>query len=838
MERRFPYHRLVAAVDRRHRAILLVAAGLLVASGLSLFRLRLDMDVLSQLPSRSPVFRDYREFLQTSGVFDSLVVLVTGERDSIVSFAEALAETLARSPDIGSVRYRIDLDDVRRRFLVPFRYELLSDDDLEELARRLEPAAIEARVRNLRRALAMPMSLGARRWILEDPLGDEELVGRSIERRYADPLFRPSSENFLAPGGDALLLVVRPVESAFDTIFAERLLTEVKSAEAELLADRFRTSGVRVGHTGSYVYALADKQVLQSDLRIYFLFAPLAVLMIFHLGLRTLRILPFVIFPLLVTTAVTFALSLVFFRNLNMISIAFAGIFYGLGIDSAIYFYSLLRDKTAGRGDLDRRVVRLLVTETLSEIGLANVVASTTTAVAFLVVGFSDFSGVSQLGILTALAMLLNVVATFVLLPAMVFAWGPRAIPVQPTRPSRFAAGCARASARLAERRTAVLVLSAVVVGAAGLALPRVRLDTDFTHLRPGGGEAERVERMIHDKFGHVAAQGVALVRAPDVDGCLRTTEQLAAALDRYREQGLVASYSSLSAFFPSAESASRRRVRFRSLPRARAAEALRRSLGEAGFDPAAFSGFLEDLVRDERPRITVEAQSEGPLAGLLEQHLRRSAQGFVVSTYFVPAAGVSIATIRDRLRVDLPGVPLTVTGRELAEAEFARLLERELAWFLGGSLLLNLLLVFAAERRIVTTLALLSPTLAALVLYLGLIGAFGVAIDPINLVVLPLLIGLGVDDSVYLVAHMRYGGGLVPGVRRGATPLLLAVATTVAGFGSLGFSRFPALRRLGWLAALGLSLCMAASLLLVPALARALVGRERATPVASNERR
>src|SRR5262249_17894108 len=163
----------------------------------------------------------------------------------------------------------------------------------------------------------------ARRWILEDPLGVEELVGRSIERRYADPLFQPSGEYFLAPGGDALLLVVRPVRSAFDTIFTERLLAEVSDAEADLLADRFRASGVRVGHTGSYVYALADREVLESDFRIYFLFAPLAVLVIFHLGLRTLRVLPFVTFPLALTTALTFALSLVLYRGLNMISIAF-----------------------------------------------------------------------------------------------------------------------------------------------------------------------------------------------------------------------------------------------------------------------------------------------------------------------------------------------------------------------------------------------------------------------------------------------------------------------------------------------------------------------------------
>ena len=72
----FDSDRLVAAVDRRHRAIIVVAVLLLLLSGLSLLRLRLDMDVLSQLPSRSQVFTEYREFLQTFGVFDSVPVSV------------------------------------------------------------------------------------------------------------------------------------------------------------------------------------------------------------------------------------------------------------------------------------------------------------------------------------------------------------------------------------------------------------------------------------------------------------------------------------------------------------------------------------------------------------------------------------------------------------------------------------------------------------------------------------------------------------------------------------------------------------------------------------------
>jgi len=146
----------------------------------------------------------------------------------------------------------------------------------------------------------------------------------------------------------------------------------------------------------------------------------------------------------------------------------------------------------------------------------------------------------------------------------------------------------------------------------------------------------------------------------------------------------------------------------------------------------------------------------------------------------------------------------------------------------IGGSLLLNLVLVLVAERNAARAIGLLSPTLAAIVLYLGSMGLFGIAIDPINLIVLPLLIGLGVDDGVYLTAHVRHVGSLAGGVRRGAVPLMLAVATTIVGFGSLGLSRYPALGRLGALAALGLSLCVVAAMVAIPLLAPILADREK----------
>ncbi len=814
--------RVVAFVDRHHRAVLVGSAVLFVASALSLFRLRLDMDVLGQLPSRSQAFQDYRAFLQKFGALDSLVILVAGPREPIVAFAGALAEKLEGLPEIASLRYRVDLEETRRAVLGRHRWELMTDADYAEVERRLEPAAIAERVRGLRSALAMPMSIGAKRFIVVDPLGLDEVAGLSLGRRYGDPLLRPTSEYFLAPSADALLLIARPVESAFDTIFAERLLDRVRAAEAELLGGPFAGSGIEVGHTGSYVYALADKEILQTDFAIYFLVAPLAVLAIFHVGLRTLRVLPLVIYPLLLSTVVTFALSIVLFRSLDMISVAFAGIFSGLGIGSTIYFYALLREKTAGGDPLDRGAIREGIASTLREIGVANVVASTTTAAAFFVIGLSDFTGVSQLGIMTGIGMLLNIVATFVLLPAMVIAWGRRAIPAGTAAPDRLADAYGRLAVRLAGRHRVVLATGAVAVALAIGALPRVRLDTDFTHLRPGGGEAERVEQTIQERFGRFDARGIVLTRGRNLEEALERAEAVAERLEAYRTEDLVSSYSTLTAFLPSKQTQARRHARFASLPRAAAAAAFREAAEQAGFAPGAFDAFLADLRTAERP---AEEPTTEALAPLREQHLREIGGETWLVTYFVPNPGVALADLRARLAADLPPSQDVVTGRELVEAEFHRLLSRELVWFLFGALGLNFLLVWLAERRVGRSCAVLAPTLAALVLYLGLVGALDLPIDPVNLIVIPMLIGLGVDDSVYLLAHIRHGGGVGAGSRRGALPLLLAVGTTVVGLGSLGLSRFPALSRLGWLAALGLTLCVAGALLLVPALygARAL---------------
>jgi len=109
-------------------------------------------------------------------------------------------------------------------------------------------------------------------------------------------------------------------------------------------------------------------------------------------------------------------------------------------------------------------------------------------------------------------------------------------------------------------------------------------------------------------------------------------------------------------------------------------------------------------------------------------------------------------------------------------------------------------------------------PSLVVLLL-LAILGATGSPIDVVNLIAFPLTIGLGVDNAVYLAERCRELRSLREGVASTGRPLTITAATTAVGFGVLALSRYPALAGLGGLAATGIVLCLAATLLLLPVL-------------------
>ncbi|HVW01728.1 MAG TPA: MMPL family transporter, partial [Planctomycetaceae bacterium] len=110
-------------------------------------------------------------------------------------------------------------------------------------------------------------------------------------------------------------------------------------------------------------------------------------------------------------------------------------------------------------------------------------------------------------------------------------------------------------------------------------------------------------------------------------------------------------------------------------------------------------------------------------------------------------------------------------------------------------------------------------PPLAGAALMLGILGLIHVDLNPANLIVLPLIIGIGVDSGVHVLHDFRAQKGTYSPSPSTINAVVLTSLTTMVGFGSMMIAAHRGLWSLGVVLTVGVGSCLFVSLVLVPAL-------------------
>jgi hypothetical protein len=159
-------------------------------------------------------------------------------------------------------------------------------------------------------------------------------------------------------------------------------------------------------------------------------------------------------------------------------------------------------------------------------------------------------------------------------------------------------------------------------------------------------------------------------------------------------------------------------------------------------------------------------------------------------------------------------------TGKSFRTLEGLRQMKVGFEWA-GVYALAAIILVLALDFRRMSGLLLgLFPLAVGVVLTLGVMALCGVALNPANMIALPLIVGVGVDNGVHVLHDYRsrdrrraYRLGAATG--RG---VFVAGLTTVLGFGTMMIARHAGMASLGLVLAVGVTCCMAAALVVLPA--------------------
>ena len=563
--------------------------------------------------------------------------------------------------------------------------------------------------------------------------------------------------------------------------------------------------------------------------------------------------------------------------HLTILSMAFGSILIGLGIDFGIHVVARYEKELSRTYDPS-----LSVRTTLQRVGRAVFSGGLTTAAAFLALCLSRFLGIKEFGWIAGWGILFCLAGALVVLPAVFLLIDRR---MAKTREGEVK-GSGKASAMewalgLPARHPRVSLAAALVVSVlAVLSWSSLRFDYNLLHLQPNGTEPVEWERRL------IEAQGNTSIFAVDMAS---SQEEARQKMEQYEQLPLVSKVESLATYLPEDSEARLTeierlkplledvsvtqeapapadpgkverwlsRIRFKLREEEKEAEPVVASgtaVAEPEPDTIAGAAF-----RTARVLRLLEESGEGRDALDLESYQKRLYADFyrkiaillaavdpltptletvpeLMKKRFLGTSGKWLVQIYPKEDVwelepqrpfvdQLRTVNPLVTGPAIANYESTKSLLD--AYLQGGlyAIVAILIILFVDFRRpVLVAFALLPLALAALWTLLGM-RIFNIAFNPANLVIIPLLVGIGVDNGIHVVRHFIGGDSPDAEVAGSSTgrAIALSTVTTMAGFGSLMVARHRGVHSIGVLLTVAMGSCLLAAIVVLPSILRVL---------------
>eukprot|EP00913_Durusdinium_trenchii_P008826 g8292.t1 len=839
-------------------------------------------------------------YTEKFGDASDIVVVVEGERPEQVTAAiDDLGLRMTRDTEFfRSVLYKIDAGgfptDKALQFQTPEQLErgLGSLNALRPyLSRGWDGLRIDAMFHRLRveyesRNLNTPAT--RRRELIE-----AQHIATSLSQYLDDPTrfhspwrdaLGPESQ-YVAPPGEPRFFLNRdgrmgflkaiPVGNADDFDGTSKPIERLRELIAETSGAH---EGIRIGITGIPVLENDEMKRSRADMSKAAGISFIGVGLVLFLGFRGIRHPLLALTMLAVGMAWAFGYTTLVVGHLNILSMSFAVILIGLGIDFAIHYLARYLELRHGG-----EALRPALLKTSFGVGAGVVTAAITTAFAFFSATFTQFLGVAELGIIAGGGILLCALATFVVLPALVTLADRD---VEPKKlPTPFQGMLLR---RLTSRfPLSVLIITSLMIGGVGAQIfqlrdgsvePRIRYDYNLLNLQADGLASVETQQRVFDDADHSLLYAVSIADSPEEARRMKTefeklptvhhVDELASSLPsspsrqtRLLIQGYRSILSGLPARPPVIASSKPSEIGrtieqfFVAIRNDRAP--LARQIAHTVDD---FLNRFEELSLAEQNAFIRGWQQR--LSGAL--HAQLTAMSAMTNTQpvtmqelpeslksrFISTDGKWLLQIYPKDQIwdveplkrfveDVRTVDANVTGTPLQNLEASRQIKSsyKTAAFYALAVIMLVLLVDFLDRDY-TLLTLLSPlaviaftvmtlktrrmdfnpmllvvtyvamavAIAAIfdfrnlrdallamippvgggLMMFGILTLLGVDLNPANLIVLPLVLGIGVDDGVHVIHDFRSQRGRYLMSPSTMNAIVLTSLTSMIGFGSM----------------------------------------------------
>ena len=423
--------RLFAFVSRRPRLILAFA---LLLSVLSVLYTKEKMEFLTGrddlMPRNAPFQVDYRAYRQEFGDQEEVVVVIEGDDAAkVAQCGDALYERLGREKGVfRELFYPGGLPYFRKNGLL-----FMPLEDITNLRSTLTMAAPV--LKDLAAAPSVQTLFTSLTGQIDGYLANgnsESLKSLTFMLSTLDKGFKSfdgktsglTMDSFLKGGGDGKpsmlenagkqqVITILPVKEQDSFVPAEKAITTTRSIVREILA-KPEFKGVSAGLTGVPVLEYEEMTTSQRDIAIATVLSLSLTVILLLFAFRGLLNVIAAMVSLIVGICLSFGFATATVGHLNILSMVFAIMLIGLGIEYGIQVVLRYQEELRG-GASGMQAIETGLGANVRSI----IMAAATVALAFATFAFTDFKGIAELGIIAAGGVGICVLATFTVLPAM-----------------------------------------------------------------------------------------------------------------------------------------------------------------------------------------------------------------------------------------------------------------------------------------------------------------------------------------------------------------------------------------------------------------------------------
>ncbi|AVH26641.1 MMPL family transporter [Vibrio diabolicus] len=711
----------------------------------------IETNILKLLPKnqQNPVAEQAFESVSASMSDKVIFVITAPDKNALFAAAAEFDKGLRQSDHFRDVVGKISPQEQQAwaSYYFKHRFQLLTPEQRERLSQNPEQ-----QVQHVIQSLYNPFSGVTGQELQNDPF--------LLFRDYLSQVTQQSSSFRLDNGylsvkkdGAQYLLITAELKDSPYSLTGQLAVPDIQALE-QSVAQKY---GAEVAHTGVLFYADYGTQSAKSEISTIGVFSLLGIIALFVLVFRSVMPLSLALLSITIGLLVALSVTTWIFGKVHLFSLVFGASLIGVSIDYAFHY---LTERLAAGNEWDSE-------QGLKHIFIAITLGLITSLIGYLGMLVAPFPGLQQLALFSSIGL----IAAYI----TVVAWYPR-LARNPSRTISNLPGQSLLAKWLTlwNQPRIKVGLPMLCVVASGFFLLQLNYDDDIRLLQTMPNDLKQQETLITTLSGMQSSQQMLVVTADDDENLMKKLESLTPTLEAWKADSTIESYQSLSRYLSSVE-------------RQQQDYQLIRDLYATQSSPLA-SG----LSLSKKPKMDADF-----IPVTVEQYLQNPVSAPVRFLHLGKIKGKSATVVVLNQLQD----SAVVKAFSKSQSDVVYLNKAEEISTLFGEYRIKIMELLVAASAVIFLVLIkryglqhswrvLLPSLIACACGLATAVAMGTTLNLFNLLGLVLILGIGIDYTLFFAEKARSVSTLLA--------ITLSAITTVLSFGLLSLSQTHAIHSFG----------------------------------------